>query len=60
MIARKYLARSGTPRLYGSIPFAALALSALIAVTIAGCGSKAADNAGAPPPPEVSVATVLT
>jgi multidrug efflux system membrane fusion protein len=60
MIARKYLARSGTPRLYGGTPVAALALSALIAVVIAGCGSKAAGNAGAPPPPEVSVATVLT
>jgi membrane fusion protein, multidrug efflux system len=60
MIARKYLARSGTPRLYGHTPVAALALGALIAFAVAGCGSKAAENAGAPPPPEVSVATVLS
>jgi len=57
MTPRKALARSGT-----GIPVLALAASMLVALAIAGCGSKAADNAGAgmPPPPEVSVATVLS
>ena len=55
MTPRKALARSGT-----GIPVLALAASMLVALAIAGCGSKAADNAGMPPPPEVSVATVLS
>jgi membrane fusion protein, multidrug efflux system len=60
MIARKYLARSGTPRFHGNSAVAALAFGVLVAIAIVGCGSKAAENAGAPPPPEVSVATVLS
>lgn len=44
------------------MPFAALALSALAAAAIAACSSQAApgEGAGMPPPPEVSVATVLS
>ncbi len=41
------------------LPVAALLLSAAIAVAISACSSEAAPNA-APPPPQVSVATVLT
>ena len=58
MTPRKALARSGT-----GIPVLALAASMLVALAMVGCGSKAADNAegaGMPPPPEVSVATVLS
>lgn len=52
---RKALARSGV-----RIPVASLALSALIAAAFSACTSDAASTAGAPPPPEVSVAQVLT
>jgi len=38
----------------------AAALPALLTLAIAGCSSEAAAPAGAPPPPQVSVATVLT
>jgi multidrug efflux system membrane fusion protein len=38
----------------------ALAASVTIALTIGGCSSEAAPNAGMPPPPEVSVANVLS
>lgn len=58
MTPRKALARSGN-----GIPVLALAASMLVALAMVGCGSKAADNAegaGMPPPPEVSVATVLS
>ncbi len=50
-------ARSGT-----RYTLASLALSALVAAVIAACSSQAApgEGAGMPPPPEVSVATVLT
>ena len=51
--------RSGTPRGYIRYPAAAFVLSALIAVAISACDSAAAPG-GAPPPPEVSVATVLS
>ncbi len=51
---RKALARSGV-----RIPVASLALSALIAAAFTACTSDAAPTAGAPPPPEVSVAQVL-
>ncbi len=37
-----------------------LALGAALMVVLAGCSSQAAPNAGMPPPPEVSVANVLT
>ncbi len=57
--------RSGSPvdraqRMPVRGPLAVFALSALIAVAISACSSEAAPNAGMPPPPEVSVATVLT
>lgn len=58
MTPRKALARSGT-----GIPVLALVASMLVALAMVGCGSRAADNAegaGMPPPPEVSVATVLS
>lgn len=51
----KQLARSGT-----RYPFAALALSALIAAALSACNSQAAPGEGAPPAPEVSVATVVS
>ncbi len=49
--------RSGT-----RYTLASLALSALVAAVIAACSSQAApgEGAGMPPPPEVSVATVLS
>ncbi len=53
-------ARSGTLHAAGYVQFAPLLLSALIAVAIAACSSEAAPGAGAPPPPEVSVAPVLS
>ena len=53
---RRYLARSGT-----RYSVAALALSAVIAAAVAACSSQAAPGEGAGmPPPEVSVATVLS
>src|SRR5919112_3165717 len=54
MSPRKTLARSGT-----GLPMPVLAASLLATLIVAGCGSKAATNA-MPPPPSVSVATVLT
>lgn len=38
----------------------ALALGAAIMLALAGCSSKAAPNAGMPPPPEVSIASVVS
>lgn len=55
MSPRRRLARSST----GS-PVLPLAAAVLIAVAVAACGSQAAPNAGMPPPPEVSVATVVS
>ena len=58
--------RSGAPRdraLRGSLraPLAVLTLASLIAIAVSACGSsEAAPGAGMPPPPEVSVATVLS
>jgi multidrug efflux system membrane fusion protein len=54
-VPRKSLARSGT-----GLPLRTLAAGVLLALAIAGCGSKAADQAAVPPPPAVSVATVLS
>jgi len=54
-MSRKILARSGT-----GLPLLALAASVLIALAAVGCGSQAATNEAMPPPPEVSVATVLS
>ncbi|TKR30191.1 efflux RND transporter periplasmic adaptor subunit [Luteimonas gilva] len=53
----KNQSRSGT-----RYTLASLALSALVAAVIAACSSQAApgEGAGMPPPPEVSVATVLS
>src|SRR6476619_3101316 len=54
MSTRKSLARSGT-----GLPLLALATGVLMALA-AGCNSNAAGNASMPPPPSVSVATVLS
>ena len=53
----------GTPTRRASVraPLAVLALASMIAVVVSACGSsEAAPGAGMPPPPEVSVATVLS
>lgn len=52
--------RPATPRGAGIAQFAPLALSALVAAAVAACSSEAAPGATAPPPPEVSVAPVLS
>lgn len=52
--ARRKLTRSGT----GRLPLA-LTAGIVVALALAGCGSQAAPGDGMPPPPEVSVATVL-
>jgi multidrug efflux system membrane fusion protein len=54
-MSRRKLARSGT-----GLPWLALAASATLSLAIAGCGSQASTSAGMPPPPEVSVANVLS
>ncbi len=54
MSPRRTLARSGH-----GLPLLPFATSVLMAVAVAACGSEAATNA-TPPPPSVSVATVLT
>ncbi|HEY0661139.1 MAG TPA: efflux RND transporter periplasmic adaptor subunit [Lysobacter sp.] len=54
-MTRRKLSRSGT-----GLPLLALAASIVIALAVVGCGSQAAPGAGMPPPPEVSVATVLS
>jgi multidrug efflux system membrane fusion protein len=54
-MTRRKLSRSGT-----GLPLLALAASIVIALAVVGCGSQAAPGAAMPPPPEVSVATVLT
>jgi multidrug efflux system membrane fusion protein len=41
------------------LPLLTLSASALLALALAGCSSKAAENTGGPPPAEVSIATVL-
>src|SRR5690606_11481826 len=49
------------PRAPVRTSLAVLALASLIAVAVSACGSsEAAPGAGMPPPPEVSVATVLS
>ena len=60
MISPKSNARSGTLRAAGYAQFAPLVLSALVAIAIAACSSEAAPGTGMPPPPEVSVAPVLS
>ncbi|MDI9238131.1 efflux RND transporter periplasmic adaptor subunit [Lysobacter sp. LF1] len=55
MIPRKALARSGT-----GIPYLALATSLVVAFAISACSSQAEPGTGMPPPPEVSVAQVLS
>ena len=58
--------RSGTPGVHSRrapvrTSLAVLALASMIAVAVSACGSsEAAPGAGMPPPPEVSVATVLS
>lgn len=67
MIAARHLARSGPPRPGHSplrnllAPLATALLAVLIAAALAACDSgAAAPGAGMPPPPEVSVAKVLS
>lgn len=55
MIPRKALARSGT-----GIPYLTLATSLLVAFVVSACSSQAEPGTGMPPPPEVSVAQVLS
>ena len=57
MNLRPAIERKQSPRY---APLAALTLAALLPIAIAACTSEAAAPAGAPPPPEVSVAQVLT
>lgn len=54
-MSRRKLVRPAT-----GLPWASVAASVVIALAIAGCGSQAATGEGMPPPPEVSVATVLS
>src|SRR5690606_17882123 len=60
------MVRSGAPDGYARrasmrTSLAALALASLVAAVVSACGSsEAAPGAGMPPPPEVSVATVLS
>ena len=42
-----------------ALPLLTLSAGILLALAIAGCSSRAAENAGGPPPADVSVATVL-
>jgi multidrug efflux system membrane fusion protein len=42
-----------------ALPVLSMSASVLLALAIAGCSSNAAENAGGPPPADVSVATVL-
>lgn len=59
MSTRHFLARSGRPG--PGLSVLALAASLVIALAAVGCGSQAAPHeGGAPPPPEVSVAQVLS
>ncbi len=59
MSTRHFLARSGRPA--PGLSVLALAASLVIALAAVGCGSQAAPHeGGAPPPPEVSVAQVLS
>ena len=59
-MSRRTLSRSGLLRPKAGWAWLALAASVTIALTIGGCSSEAAPNAGMPPPPEVSVANVLS
>ncbi|WP_457095741.1 efflux RND transporter periplasmic adaptor subunit [Lysobacter sp. P5_B9] len=59
-MSRRTLSRSGLLRPKAGWAWLALAASVTIALTIVGCSSEAAPNAGMPPPPEVSVANVLS
>lgn len=58
MSTSNYFARSG--RAGVGLSVLALAASVVIALAAVGCGSQAATPEGAPPPPDVSVAQVLT
>ena len=58
--ARKAAVRSGTALSSLLLSSALPASIALAAIVLAGCNSQAQDATGLPPPPAVSVATVLT
>jgi membrane fusion protein, multidrug efflux system len=55
---RRAQAGSGRGVRHAGMPYGALLLSAALAAAISACSSEAAPNAGMPPPPEVSVATI--
>lgn len=57
---RRKLSRSGLFRPEAGWTWLALAAGVTLVLALAGCGSQAAPNAGMPPPPEVSVANVLS
>jgi multidrug efflux system membrane fusion protein len=59
-MSRRKLSRSGLFRPEAGLPWLALAAGLTIILALAGCSSEAAPNAGMPPPPEVSVANVLS
>jgi len=59
-MSRRKLSRSGLFRPAAGLQWLALAAGITLVLTLAGCGSQAAPNAGMPPPPDVSVANVLS
>lgn len=59
MNMRNFRSRPGDSRSRTLHPLAALALAAAAAAILAACSSEAAPGTGMPPPPEVSVATVV-
>lgn len=59
-MSRRKLARSGPFQAGTGLPWLTLTASVVLSLALAGCGSQAAPGEGMPPPPEVSVATVLT
>ncbi|GAB3354296.1 efflux RND transporter periplasmic adaptor subunit [Lysobacter tyrosinilyticus] len=59
-MSRRKFSRSGLFRPAAGLTWLALAAGVTIVLALVGCGSQAAPNAGMPPPPEVSVANVLS
>src|SRR5688572_21297482 len=59
-MSRRKLSRSGLFRPQAGLPWLAIAAGITLVLALAGCGSQAAPTAGMPPPPEVSVANVLS
>ncbi|GAB3103416.1 efflux RND transporter periplasmic adaptor subunit [Lysobacter terrae] len=59
-MSRRKLSRSGLFQPQAGLPWLAVAVGITLLLVLAGCSSEAAPNAGMPPPPEVSVANVLS